>query len=91
VVDPGAGDVIDRLGTVVKAKAPQLTVKFDAIAPLLRNALASHLTKKGATVTTDSRGKLVIAPYLCDKKKLTILQPGCVTVLPTAPAGGGRF
>ena len=89
VVEYVDGDVIDKLGSYVKAKAPSLAAKYDEVAPKLRTALADHLTKKGATVVQDSRGRLVIAPYLCDKKKPTWLQPGCVTSLPTP--GGGRF
>jgi hypothetical protein len=89
VVEYADGDAIDKLGKLVAKKAPQLTPKFESVAPQLRTLLGNHLTKQGATVTYDSRGQLVIAPYLCNPKKLRILQPGCVTTLPTP--GGGRF
>jgi hypothetical protein len=89
-VEYAEGDVIDKLGKVVKAKAPKLSLAFDEIAPALRSLVAGALTKQGATVVYDGRGQLVIAPYLCNPKKLRILQPGCVTSLPTLP-GGGRF
>ena len=89
VVEYTDGDAIDKLGKLVAKKAPQLTPKFESVAPQLRTLLGNHLTKQGATVTYDSRGQLVIAPYLCNPKKLRILQPGCVTTLPTP--GGGRF
>jgi hypothetical protein len=82
------GDVVDKIGSLVKAKAPQLSTKYDEIAPALRNLVATALTNKGVTVIYDSRARLVIAPYLCNPKKLKILQPGCVTTL---IPGGGRF
>lgn len=83
------GDVVDDLGNLVLKKAPKLAPRFEAVAPKLRTALADHLVKKGAQVAYDARGRLIIAPYLCDPKKLKLLQPGCVTSLP-AP-GGDRF
>ena len=82
------GDAIDDLGTLVLKKAPTAAPRFEVVAPTLRTALAAHLTRKGAQVTYDARGRLVIAPYRCDPEKLTLLQPGCVTSLPTT---GDRF
>jgi hypothetical protein len=80
-------DKVGQISAKLHAKNAKLGGLFDKVVSFVRVKVADYLIGQGRLVAFDQRGRLIVAPAVCDPAKPGWMQRNCVQ--PTE--GAGRF
>lgn len=80
-------DKVGQLSAALHAENATLGGLFDKVVSHVRTKVADYLIGQGRQVTFDQRGRLIVAPPVCDPAKPRWQQRNCVQPV----EGGGRF
>lgn len=80
-------DKVGEVSAALHAENAKLGGLFDKVVSHVRTKVADYLIGQGRQVTFDQRGRLIVAPPVCDPAKPRWQQRNCVQPV----EGGGRF